>query len=77
MAIHTDQSIKGADVIDILKKLKYEEKEIPKRIQVDNGSEFISKNLDHWADVLSGLRFLYHDGREEYYQRRNSINRLN
>ncbi len=22
---------------------------MPKRIQVDNGSEFISKDLDHWA----------------------------
>jgi putative transposase len=49
MAIHADQSIKGADVVDILNRLKYEENAIPKRIQVDNGSEFISKNLDHWA----------------------------
>ena len=49
MAIHADQSIKGADVVEILNRLKYEENEMPKRIQVDNGSEFISKNLDHWA----------------------------
>ena len=49
MAIHADQSIKGADVVDVLNRLKYEENEKPKRIQVDNGSEFISKNLDHWA----------------------------
>jgi len=49
MAIHADQSIKGADVVDILNRLKHEEHEIPKRIQVDNGSEFISKNLDQWA----------------------------
>ena len=49
MAIHADQSIKGADVVDVLNRLKYEENEMPKRIQVDNGSEFISKNLDHWA----------------------------
>jgi putative transposase len=49
MAIHVDQSIKGADVVDILNRLKYEQNEIPKRIQVDNGSEFISKNLDQWA----------------------------
>lgn len=45
----SDQSIKGADVVDILNRLKYEESEMPNRIQVDNGSEFISKNLDHWA----------------------------
>ena len=49
MAIYADQSIKGADVVEILNRLKYEENEMPKRIQVDNGSEFISKNLDHWA----------------------------
>lgn len=49
MAIHVDQSIKGAGVVDILNRLKYEQHEMPKRIQVDNGSEFISKNLDQWA----------------------------
>jgi putative transposase len=49
MAIHADQSIKGVDMVDILNRLKYEENEMPQRIQVDNGSEFISKNLDHWA----------------------------
>lgn len=49
MAIHADQSIKGADVVEILENLKTQKGEIPKRIQVDNGAEFISKDLDHWA----------------------------
>jgi putative transposase len=48
-AIYPDQSLKGTDVVNILDQLKYEQKEIPERIQVDNGSEFISKVLDRWA----------------------------
>jgi putative transposase len=49
MAIHADQHLKGPDLVSILDWLKHEQNEIPKRIQVDNGSEFISKILDHWA----------------------------
>lgn len=49
MAIHADQYLKGPDVVNVLNQLKYQKNEIPKRIQVDNGSEFISKALDQWA----------------------------
>lgn len=49
MAIHADQYLKGPDVVNVLDHLKHQENEMPKRIQVDNGSEFISKILDHWA----------------------------
>lgn len=49
MAIHADQSIKGADVVHILDYLKTQKEQIPQRIQVDNGSEFISRDLDLWA----------------------------
>jgi putative transposase len=49
MAIHADQSIKGGDVVSILEHLKTQKGEVPMRIQVDNGSEFISKDLDLWA----------------------------
>jgi putative transposase len=49
MAIHADRSIKGADVVEILEYLKNQKNEIPLRIQMDNGSEFISKDLDLWA----------------------------
>jgi putative transposase len=49
MAIHANRSIKGADVVEILEYLKNQKNEIPLRIQMDNGSEFISKDLDLWA----------------------------
>jgi putative transposase len=49
MAIHADQSIKGVDVVDVLEHLRTQKEEIPERIQVDNGTEFISKDLDLWA----------------------------
>jgi len=41
LAIHPGQSIKGADVLEIMDKLKMEKGFVPDRIQVDNGSEFI------------------------------------
>ncbi len=43
------QSLKGEDVVAALEKLKQEYSAVPKRIQVDNGSEFISRALDKWA----------------------------
>ena len=49
MAIHPEKSIRGLNVVNILDYLKTEKKSIPQRIQVDNGSEFISKELDLWA----------------------------
>jgi len=32
-----------------MERLKHQNKAVPKRIQVDNGSEFISKDFDKWA----------------------------
>jgi len=49
IAIHSDQYLKGTDVVNVLDRLKHQQNETPKRIQVDNGSEFISKALDRWA----------------------------
>ena len=49
LAIHVGQSLKGSDVVSVLDRLKLEEGIIPKRIQTDNGSEFISKDMDRWA----------------------------
>lgn len=45
LVIHADQSIKGADVVEIMDQLIILHG-IPTRIQTDNGSEFISKALD-------------------------------
>jgi len=47
LATHVDSSIKGETVADILGKIT-QEKGIPKRINVDNGPEFISRSLDTW-----------------------------
>jgi putative transposase len=49
MAIHVGQSIKGTDVVNTLETLRIRDGAICKRIQIDNGSEFISRALDLWA----------------------------
>ena len=49
MAIYPEKSIKGEYVVEILNDLKHRKSVVPKRIQVDNGTEFISKALDLWA----------------------------
>jgi putative transposase len=48
-AIRVGKSIKGIDVVEVLERLKRENGTVPQRIQVDNGSEFISKDFDRWA----------------------------
>ena len=49
LAIHADQAIKGSDVTEIVSRISARAGCTPGRIQVDNGSEFISKALDKWA----------------------------
>lgn len=49
MDIHVDYAIKGEQVVARLEWLRIFLGRVPKRIQVDNGSEFISKQLDKWA----------------------------
>lgn len=49
MAIHADQGIKGTQVVETLERLRLFGDGKPKKIKVDNGSEFISKDLDRWA----------------------------
>jgi len=49
VAIHVGQSLKGEDVVAVMNRLKMVSLSVPERIQVDNGSEFISKALDLWA----------------------------
>jgi len=48
-AIRIGKSIKGIDVVEVMEALSRENGLVPKRIQVDNGSEFISKEFDKWA----------------------------
>ncbi len=47
--IKVDYRLSGEDVVAVMDKLRYCYGRVPKRIKVDNGSEFISKALDKWA----------------------------
>ena len=49
MAIHVDHSIRGEHVVGVIDTIQELHDRCPDRIQVDNGSEFISKVLDKWA----------------------------
>ena len=49
LAIYVDRSIKGSDVVNELERLRLFKGRRPQRIQVDQGPEFISKDLDKWA----------------------------
>lgn len=49
LAITVEHSLKGNDVVATMQKIEYVTGRVPIRIQVDNGSEFISKCLDKWA----------------------------
>lgn len=49
LAIHAGHSLKSQDVVDVLQQVCRQRGSLPSTIQVDNGSEFISKNLDLWA----------------------------
>ena len=49
LAIDVGQSLRGIDVVGVLERLRLQEGIVPKRIQTDNGSEFISKEVDRWA----------------------------
>ena len=49
LAIHVDHSVKADQVVSTMEGLRLFAGRSPQRIQVDNGSEFISKALDKWA----------------------------
>ena len=49
LSLLTGQSLKGSDVQQELSNIVLCEGAIPERIQCDNGSEFISKEVDRWA----------------------------
>ncbi len=48
LAIHVGQGIRGIDVVGVLEGVVKQHGR-PQTIQVDNGPEFISKDLDLWA----------------------------
>ena len=49
LAIVVGKSLRGADVVDALEAIKESRKFLPQRIQADNGSEFISREMDRWT----------------------------
>ena len=48
LAIEVDQQLKGEDVVAAMERLHHQ-RDLPQRIQTDNGSEFISIVMDRWA----------------------------
>ena len=48
LAIEVGEHIGSNRVVEVLTQLS-KDRDLPKRIQVDNGPEFISKGLDQWA----------------------------
>ena len=50
-AIEVKTSFKGINVAEVMEGLKMRYGITPKRIQVDNGTEFTSKDFDHWAQT--------------------------
>ena len=48
LAIYADQNIKGDQVAVLMSQLAAT-RGVPRRLQTDNGSEFVSKALDRWA----------------------------
>jgi putative transposase len=66
LEIEVGQSLKGIDVVDVMERNSSFEELSPKSIQVDNGSEFVSKVLDRWAyenNVVLGFSRLGKTGR--------------
>lgn len=49
LMIHVDRSIRGEYVVALMEYMQTHHDRCPERIQVGNGSEFISKALDKWA----------------------------
>jgi putative transposase len=49
LAIYVGKSLRGADVVRVLDGIKATRGITFKRLQTDNGSEFVSKEMDHWA----------------------------
>jgi putative transposase len=49
VALAAGRGFSGSDVATILTAAGQQRKQLPRRIRVDNGTEFTSRALDHWA----------------------------
>jgi putative transposase len=48
LSVHVSQRIRGVEVAEVLERVSQEHRK-PRMIRVDNGPEFISKDVDLWA----------------------------
>jgi len=48
LRLYADRAIKRFNVVEIMEELK-QDRGLPQRIKIDNGPEFVSKDLDKWA----------------------------
>jgi putative transposase len=53
LAIEVGQGLKGDDVAAVMERVKFLRGAVPAKIRADNGPEFVSRVLDHWAYVNS------------------------
>ena len=58
LAIEVGQRLNGDDVARVLDRIKGTRGVLPRKIRVDNGTEFTSKKLDQWA-YLDGVRLAF------------------
>lgn len=49
LAIEVDQGLRAEDVVSVLERLIFQRGTPPRKIRADNGPEFVSRVLDHWA----------------------------
>ncbi|CAO97919.1 Transposase, probable fragment [Erwinia tasmaniensis Et1/99] len=49
VAIEVGQGLRGDDVVAVMERIRQTQQRAPRRLQTDNGSEFISKTLERWA----------------------------
>lgn len=50
-ALFDGRRLRALTVVDVMDRLLFERGCPPTRIRVDNGPEFISRALDHWAYI--------------------------
>lgn len=50
LGIHIDKSLEVKDVVNLSNQININ-RELPGNIEVDNGSEFVSKALDEWSYI--------------------------
>jgi len=55
LAIEVGQGLKGDNVAAVMERIKFLRGAVPAKIRADNGPEFISRVLDHWAYVNGGV----------------------